>query len=353
MSIQYNDSDPSITWNEYLTKVTKKDIPDLFKYIASKPVYSGLDHPQNMLGIQIEKVSPFFVGKLGSRYYWKMKFQYWTTGGTRYLVNLMVEMVGDSLAIRKPTEFSIDNVDSGENTTLEFDDAGNTVGQIITLKENTTPMIQQDRNPGQVFFSVDRWICKCWLLTENWCSHIEDFFARRADDDQVRSICNLQREQGWRGEAMSVRTLKYPMAHGLITVDLTLEGFLEKDIIGQGDGVVHRLMATDDLYIWLETDDSGMKIISQIEEIVKMSPRYDFWHNAAFALRLERGSKCLNSRHNMTDARNFLNACRETGGDRDKLEDLVFVNTYYEVFYGRCKSCYDFIINIGRDVPQL
>lgn len=222
-------------------------------------------------------------------------------------------------------------------------------------RKNTNPFILPVRNPGQVIFSVDRWICKCWLLTENWCSHIADFFARGGDNDQVRSICNMQRQQAWRGEAMSERTLKYPMAHGLLTVDLVLEGFLEKDILDNAsDGVIHRLMATGDLYIWLETDESGMKIIKQIEEIVKMSPRYEFWHEAAFALRFKPGAKCLNSRHNITDTRNFLNACRDTGGDNDKLEDLAFVNAYYEGFYGRCKSCYDFFINVvKKDVPIL
>jgi hypothetical protein len=262
---------------------------------------------------------------------------------------MAVEMVGDSLAIRRPTEFSITNLDSGETTKLEFSSDGVVVRQAVSSMRDLTAPTQ--RNPGQVVFLVDRWVCKCWLLTENWCSHIASFFERNGDTDKIREICDIQQQQMWRGDTPSLRTLKYPMAHGLVLVGLVLQGFPEKDILGEGDGMVHSLVASEDVYLWLAGGESGMMLIRQIEEIVKASPRYEFWHEAAFMLK--RFRKCLNSRHNVNDTRNFLDQCRDTEGDHDKLEDIAFMNTYYEVFYDRCKSCFDFMQNVvGKDVPQ-
>jgi len=359
MSQLEGDKPTTVSSNQYKMNIDLDYCPDFLEHIEKVGLFSGLTNFLLMYSITIE-FNAFFLGSDDDD--WTIDFIY-VAGGTHFGIHMRVTTVGSSVQIRRTTEFSVINHDAKRITTYEF--SGDTGQEWKTMSSSLNPLepdgtgssATQDK---EIAFHVDlaaapmpkilfdtkehTWYCRCWTGDNKWCEHIDDWLRAGGD----RAVL-----ADWWGRADKISPLRYPIARGLVFVDLQLQSFAEKDILGEGDGHVHRLLFDEDSYIWVDETTNGMMLVDQVIERVKAWRGFQDWFDRAMTGQFPIGTKCRNKRHSTADSKYFKNMCNMLDDVVGGRYELAIANAYRDLFDDCCLSCWQVKQNMAQDIPRI
>lgn len=354
MAISKPDEKVTVSWDELRYGITSGKYPDILKALSryADMVLSG----DQVMVVSLEVVNEFKTNQV----VWKFEFygEEFRLKCTALATGMRIYKIHDTLAahwtdgtVKKYTvdqrapEFAVNA--SNKIRTITRPQLNPKLGDLVYPRVAPAPR----RNKPFVTFDQknNRWKCACWLRDETCCEHVIESI-RNGDD---WSLIQLKVNRAPGPEQKAGYILRYPILGGGMEIDVMLIVRSAEDMGFEGEkGTIGEFKYGEAVQMLVDEYTGGQQVIDQVESIIHADPRYGIWKNAMNEVRqlnYRVNLPCAWRLHDSTNTTDFHNQCK-SGRSADM---VAGVNTFCQIMFDRCFSCYEVSNSHDKNIPVL